>query len=88
MYLKKGRKTFFRLFLPDSKKFLDDLLYCCSSNAIEKQQNMKMYPQINTFLWLTVPSLNQIFIFEQFFLCQKVNSVDSQKITTTALDFN
>ena len=48
MYLKKGRKTFFRLFLLDSKKFLDDLLYCCSSNAIEKQQNMKMYPQINT----------------------------------------
>ena len=58
MYLKKGRKTFFRLFLLDSKKFLDDLLYCCSSNAIEKQQNMKMYPQINTFLWLTVPNFH------------------------------
>ena len=47
MYLKKGRKTFFRLFLLDSKKFLDDLLYCCCC-SIEKQQNMKMYPQINT----------------------------------------
>ena len=58
MYLKKGRKTFFRLFLLDSKKFLDDLLYCRSSNAIEKQQNMKMYPQINTFLWLTVPNFH------------------------------
>ena len=80
MYLKKGRKTFFRLFLPDSKKFLDDLLYCCCC-SIEKQQNMKMYPQINTFLWLTVPNFH-------FFLCQKVNSIDSEKITTTALDFN
>ena len=84
MYLKKGRKTFFRLFLPDSKKFLDDLLYCCS-RYIEKQQNMKMYPQINTLQFQIKPIFH---ILKPFFLCQKVNSIDSQKITTTALDFN
>ena len=56
MYLKNGRKTFFRLFLPDTKKILDDLpnwsTRCKTPlTAKKKQQNMKMYPQINTFLF-------------------------------------
>ena len=58
MYLKNGRKTFFRLFLPDTKnKILDDLPNSSTRRsktpltAKKKQQNMKMYPQINTFLF-------------------------------------
>lgn len=60
MYLKNGRKTFFSLFLPDTKKILDDLPNSSTRSktpltAKKKQQNMKMYPQINTFLFWSIP---------------------------------